>query len=602
MSDRPLKLLLVDQDPIFRLGLRVALEEFPNLQVVSQAATDTAALQILAELAQQDPTQINLVVLELGNTRSTESQQQGLQLCQQLKAVYPTLPILLFSSVQEPGLLLAAKATGVNGYCSKGTPVAELVTAMEEVARGNAHWFDETNRDRSEVMNTQYGLTPLPLARLRNNLRLSGIGYIDVNLAAVTAQLQSPDLPILDRAILAGQRREMLAARWLLNRLLLAPQEKQQQQQFTPSVPLPVLPSSSNAIVSSDLQETAILPSLLSPRALQSALFASCVSKLQFSLENVSDIPLEIDILREDKKRELLYLILQKLTQQLDELRDSQIKIHQLEDLKTTILYDLWQAAVTDYFGKFSQVPVGKQNLEIVKLLLQNSRVVQTEIINQIPLVVELLSYLLFQQDLNIDNTSYSAGSKAANLQVEKLLENLLIQIANSVVQPLLNYLADVETIKQNFYDRNFISTRQIERFRNDLSWKYRINQYINQPKAIFESIYELFVLAPRGIAKTAIYAPRSQELAQLSGIPLLVTLILEFRDAIAPRLQSLLSISGRGIIFILTQIIGRGLGLIGRGILQGVGSVSFQEKNFRRGGEGKRSRGGEGRRDRGAE
>ena len=150
-------------------------------------------------------------------------------------------------------------------------------------------------------------------------------------------------------------------------------------------------------------------------------------------------------------------------------------------------------------------------------------------------------------------------------------------------MQPLLNSLADVEDIKQNYYDRRLISTREIERFRNELSWKYRLNKYINEPKSIFESTYELFVLAPRGIAKTAIYAPRGQELAQLSGIPLLVTLVLEFRDAIAPRLKSLLSIVGSGIVFLLTKIVGRGLGLIGRGILQGIGSVSLTEKNFKR-------------------
>ena len=85
MSNRPLRLLLIDQDPIFRLGLLVALSALPDIQVVAEAETDTRALQILAELAQKNPNQVNLVVLELGNGRSISSQQNGLQLCQQLK-------------------------------------------------------------------------------------------------------------------------------------------------------------------------------------------------------------------------------------------------------------------------------------------------------------------------------------------------------------------------------------------------------------------------------------------------------------------------------------------------------------------------------------
>ncbi len=578
MSDRPLKLLLIDQDPIFRLGLRVALEAIPDVQVTAVVETYTASLQILVEIAEQDPKEVNLVVLELGNGRSTTSQQLGLQFCRQLKALYPNLPIFLLSSVQDQGLLLAAKSIGVNGYSPKGTPLSELVTAMQQVAAGGYHWFDQT---QTTITPSSPPLppphSPLPLFKLRNNLRLSGIGYINATLATVTAQLQVPGIPVLDRAILAGQRRELLAARWLLNQLLISPQEKPEDNILVADEP-PVSDSFSSAI-----QQTQTPPPLLTTAALQSALFASCVTKLQFPLENVTDAPLEIDILREQKKRELLYLILQKLAQQLDELRASQIDINQLSGVKSTLISDLWQAAVTDFFGKFSLIKLGKENRKIVNILLQNTQIVQTEILNKIPLVIELYSYLLFQTEMYIDNASYPAVSVEAKNQASMILENLLIQVANGVIQPLLNSLADIEIIKQNFYGSRLISTREIERFRNELSWKYRYNNYVNEAQAIFESRYEIFVIAPRGIAKTSVYAPRNQELAKLSYIPLFVTLILEFSDAIAPRLKSLLAFLGSGIVFILTQIIGRGLGLIGRGILQGIGSVSLIEKNFKR-------------------
>ncbi|MCC5600089.1 DUF3685 domain-containing protein [Nostoc favosum] len=585
MSDRPLKLLLIDQDPIFRLGLRVALEAIPNLEVTGVVETNTAALQILAEIAQEDPNQVNLVVLEFGNGRSTTSQQLGLQFCRQLKALYPNLPILLLSSVQEQGLLLAAKSVGINGYCPKGTPLPELVAAMQEVADGGDYWFRDMEAittpnsllHSTDAINRVSTHSPLPFSKLRNNLRLSGIAHIEATLAAVTAQLQVPGLPVLDRAILAGQRRELLAARWLLNQLLVSSQERQEENVSVADEP----PQA--ASLSSAIQQRQTVPPLLSPGTLQSALFASCVTKLQFPLRNVTDIPLEIDIFREDKKRELLYLILQKLAEQLDELRASQIDINQLYEVKFSLLRELWQAAITDYFGKFSRIKLGNQNIELVNYLLPSIEVVQRDILNKIPLICDLYSYLIFQTELNIDNTSYPVVSAEAKSQALMILENLLIQVANGVVQPLLNSLADVEEIKHNFYGRQLISTREIERFRNDLSWKYRLNNYINEPKAVFESRYELFVIAPRGIAITSVYAPRNEELVKLSNIPLVVTLLLEFSDAIAPRLKSLLAIVGSGIVFILTQIIGRGLGLIGRGILQGIGSASLIEKNFRR-------------------
>ncbi|MBU7582093.1 MAG: DUF3685 domain-containing protein [Nostoc sp. TH1S01] len=579
MSDRPLNLLLVDQDPIFRLGLRVALEAMLNLQVVAEVETDTAALQILAELTNQDPDQVNLVVLELGSGRSIDSQLQGLEFCRLLKTSYPNLPILLLSSVQNSEILAAARAVGVNGYLPKGTPASQIITVISDVATGGSHWVLDPNPPSVLI-------SPPPqmlLLRLWQNQCVSGINYVNDSLAKVTVQLQTPGLPILDRALLAGQRRELLAARWLLNHLLISAPE--QSPLISPTEELPVISLPSVIVPTNVEQQLTLLPEI-NPTALQFDLFSACINKLHFSLENVTKVPLEIDILREDKKRELLYLILQKLAKQIEDLRAAKITIEQLEGYKNTILFEVWQATVTDFFGKFSQVRIGKQNIEVVKVLLQNPRVIQAEILNKIPFVVELFSYLLFHTDLYIDNQAYLADSHDAKTQALIILENLMIQIGNGVIQPLLNYLADVEVIKKDFYTRQLISTREIERFRNDLSWKYRLNNYVNEAKAIFESRYELFVLAPRGIAKTSIYAPRNEELARLSGVPLFVTLGLEFWDAIAPRLQSLLSFLGSGIVFVLTQVIGRGLGLIGRGILQGIGSVSFQDKNFKRNSE----------------
>ncbi|PJF23626.1 MAG: DUF3685 domain-containing protein, partial [Phototrophicales bacterium] len=52
------------------------------------------------------------------------------------------------------------------------------------------------------------------------------------------------------------------------------------------------------------------------------------------------------------------------------------------------------------------------------------------------------------------------------------------------------------------------------------------------------------------------------------------VTLALETRDAIAPRLRSVISVIGSGVIYVLTEVIGRGIGLIGRGIIKGVNNV----------------------------
>ncbi len=589
MSDRPLKLLLIDSDPIFRLGLRQTLEEFPELQVVAEAETYTTALQILAELAQLSPNQVNLVVLEPDNNRSANRQEISLQLIRQLKTQYPNLPILLLCHILQPGMLIALKAAGVNGYCPKGTPISELIVAMHQVTAGNSYWIHQTQEEtvwESETiaqmsLPKNKSLKPL-INKLRNKLGGSGSSYIKANLNEVTRQLQIPGLTLLSRAILAGRRRELLAAQWILDNFLDSPQQQHPPKTFNTSTEfLSSLPETSTIINKPTINP--LSPPLLSRKALQAKLLASCINKLQFNLQNVTDIPLEIDILREDKKRELLYLVLQKFANSLDELRTGEVELNRLNQEKNRLLLDVLSDTTREYFGKFSRIKLGEIKLEIVSNLLEDTSIVETEILNKIPLTTDLLSYLIFQTELDIDNTIYSPGSYQANEHAAMILENILIHIANAVIQPLLDRLANIEAIKKDYYNRQFISTREIERFRNDLSWKYRWQNYVGEAQQIFESRYELFVLAPRGIAKVFVYSSRTNELNQLAGIPLIVTLLLEFRDAATPRLQSLLSFLGNGVVFVLTRIVGRGVGLIVRGVLQGIGSTTLPQRKTNR-------------------
>ena len=269
--------------------------------------------------------------------------------------------------------------------------------------------------------------------------------------------------------------------------------------------------------------------------------------------------------------------MLKQLEILLDELILSDLQYEQLAEKIPNLITDFWQAATFDFFGKYYTVTKNNQNIEIVTIILKDADLIQNNILNKIPLVKDLFEHLLFCRPLTIDNLSCPAGGLDAVERAEALLQNLLIQVANAIIQPLLNYFSDYEEIKLKFYDRRLLSTREIEKFRNSLSWRYRLDQYVAEPKAIFESSYLLLVLGERGIQKQVIYSPRRDELEKLSGIPLTVTLILETRDAVAPPLRAAISFVGSAIIYVLTNIVGRGLGLIGKGILQGIGT-SFQD------------------------
>ena len=599
-DQRPLQLMVIDEDAVFRSGLRIWLEQFADLRIAAEVEDGDMALQILANSTPSDiaaldiatsdtaPT-IDLVVLDLNLGQRNRSQPagvatQGLEVCRQIRLQYPGLPILILSVTSLPVLVAAAQRAGATGFCSKATEVTELITAIRQVANRRSFWQNST----AIVPSSPPPLLVRSPARLprffntfRRNLRESGICQIEAALADTNEQLHSLTLSDLDRAVLAGRQRELRAARKLVNLLLPVEISSPSPPPRTPlpSSPPPAPASPPNPASPLLSSAPASAPSLAN---LQAIVFDAVLSRLQTSLENGTDIPLEIDILQEDRKRELFYLILRKLEDVLTELRYSQVEAEQLDAMRSTILIDLWQATAIDFFGKYYTVSINDVEVVVIDAIFAEVNIVQIEILDKIPGVVALFSHFLFQTPLLVNGTPYASGNPEAVNRAEMLLENLLIQIANAVIQPILNQFARVEAIKQKFYDRRLLSNREIERFRNDLSWRYRVDELVREPKDIFESKFSLFVFSDRGIRKTTIYAPRTQELEQLSGIPYFITLTLETRDAIAPRLRSVVALVGNSLVYVLTEVIGRGIGLVGRGIVKGIGNV-WQDGRFDR-------------------
>lgn len=596
-----LHVLLIDPDPVFRLGLRTWLEQSSPGLVTLEAADGNEALLAIAQAiadgktrtvagsALADQPRLDLLILDpLIPATATRS---GPFLFQQLKTKFPALPILLVGHTSTTNFLSVAIAAGVEGYCPVGTPLADLTQVIEQLAHGGRFWTVEPSQaanptDQPSAQKRRRG----QLVEWRYRLIAPGLKEMDTCLSQLQSSLARSRLSILDRLVLEGRCREIRCARWLVNRMV--PEGSSPSSSPTLAT-LPAGQVASPEIAPEWRVASARLnPALMDFEMLKSLLVDASLAKCQTGLPNLTGEALEIDILRPEKKRELLLIVLRKFEDLLDELRLSQVTLVQLADKRSQLLRDLWQAATAEFFGKYYTLRLARPGqprtlpeIEIVPNLLQADIAVSTAILDKIPLVLELFEHLLFQLPLPVDNTACAAGSIEALQQAEWLLQNLLLQVANAVIQPLLNRFADVEVIKQNFYDRRVISTREIERFRNALSWKYRYQNLITEPRQMFESHYRLVVLSERGITNVTIYVPRDQELRSLRGFRLIVTLILETRDAIAPPLRTTVAFLGRGLIYLLTQVVGRGIGLIGRGILQGIGS-SWQDLNPSRRGQ----------------
>ncbi len=563
LEHRSIGILVIEADPAIGSGLVTCLNRFSDLQVSAEAADFDSAWQVLTRVGRT--VEIDLILLGLPLDVRFQD-RSSLVFCQQVKAQNPALPILVLAAAHNSDLTSLFQI-GVEGYCLRGSSILDLVGDIRQVAAGETCWTPEilqqiTIGTKPRVPNLSGGI--------RDRLRLASLLQIESTLADLDTTLND-NISKLDRLILTGRKRELTTAKWLVKQL------------FPVIDPVIATPISTVNLTPDRLglsPPPEIVPNRLKP--IEQSLFDRLASKLQSSLENRTSTALETDILRREKKQELFYLILQQFEGMLTELRFSQVTTDQLLAKESSILQDLWASVTTDFFGRYHTLSIEDRHIEIIPMLLQDAAIVRTEILDKIPQSSDLLHYLLFKTPLTIDNTIGTFGSTSAEERAELLLENLTIQMANAVMQPLLNRFGNLESMKSGFYDRRLLSSRDIERFRNDLSWRYRIDRYLNEPQAIFESQYRLFMFTDYGIDRISIYAPRPVELERLAGIPLVITLTLEVRDAIAPRLKSATTLIGSGVVYLLTEIIGRGIGLIGRGIIKGIGNI-WQESGRNR-------------------
>lgn len=121
----PLRVVVADDHPMFRYGLRAALAAAPEVEVVGECA-DGLALADLVERVRPD------VVL----TDVDMPAGDGVTATAHLLVRQPGLPVLVLTMHSEDDVILAALRAGARGYLLKGADRDEIVRAILTVAEG----------------------------------------------------------------------------------------------------------------------------------------------------------------------------------------------------------------------------------------------------------------------------------------------------------------------------------------------------------------------------------------------------------------------------------------------------------------------------------
>lgn len=132
MHAEPLSIILIDDHAVVREGLRAVLEEESDLCVVADFANGRDAIAAVAALKPR------VAVLDLKMPGG-----DPVQTIRGLRAAWPELEILVFTSFAEDSVVREVLTAGATGYLLKDALSSDLIAAVRQVAAG-LPWLDAT--------------------------------------------------------------------------------------------------------------------------------------------------------------------------------------------------------------------------------------------------------------------------------------------------------------------------------------------------------------------------------------------------------------------------------------------------------------------------
>lgn len=173
---KPLRILLVDDHEVVRMGLRSLLEDMPDIEVVAEAGSADDAV---AACERHLPDVVIMDIRMPGNS--------GIDACRIITQRWPSTQVIMLTSYADDSLIADAIRAGAVGYVLKQVGTGELMRALEAVRQGAALLDPAVTRRVLAMMRRQESETPDPFRELTEReiavLRLLAEGKSNADIA-----------------------------------------------------------------------------------------------------------------------------------------------------------------------------------------------------------------------------------------------------------------------------------------------------------------------------------------------------------------------------------------------------------------------------------
>lgn len=168
-----IRLMIVDDHEVVRLGMRAAFELEADIHIVGEARNGAEAI---AKVSVLDP-QVILMDVRM-------DKMDGIEACREIKSRHPQIAILMITSFTDDEAMTASILAGASGYLLKNVSRAELLKAIRAVAAGQS-LLDPHARQQVITRMTTYGKTSGDelTEREREVLALIARGYTNKQIA-----------------------------------------------------------------------------------------------------------------------------------------------------------------------------------------------------------------------------------------------------------------------------------------------------------------------------------------------------------------------------------------------------------------------------------